>query len=225
MGKCYEPHEACKGCVSCPRSSREQRQCQELDPGLPNTETHAFDLDTTLWPRKVKETTPPRVSLHQRQTCPRCPQETLLERAFAKPHRPACLQSDRDFGSDLMQAGPLQRPVLPGKQPFSCRRQLSSPPFVGKSSSVTAENSGPRGQCGNWVYEIDTDSSQPSRGGGSEKHSNFFPRAQPYHFPGNFQAVIQLLNNAALSWALKVKVPLCASAFVLFGRSVPIRSP
>lgn len=37
-------------------------------------------------------------------------------------------------------------------------------------------NSGPKGLCVNRVYEIDTDSSQPSGGGGSEETANIFPR-------------------------------------------------
>lgn len=63
------------------------------------------------------------------------------------------------------------------------------PLIVGKSSSVTAVNAGPRGQCVNWVYEIDTDSNKPSRGGGDEKNSKYFPKVQPYNFPGSFQTV------------------------------------
>lgn len=57
------------------------------------------------------------------------------------------------------------------------------PLIVGKPSSVTAVNSGPRGQCVNWVYEIDTDSSKPSRGGGDEKkQQNIFPRFSLFSF-------------------------------------------
>ena len=46
-----------------------------------------------------------------------------------------------------------------------------------------------------------------------EKNSKYFPKVQPYNFPGSFQASIQLLNNveALPDTKEKISVPLLSS--------------
>lgn len=168
-------------------------------------------------PRKRKEELP-QVGFCQKWACLKSPQEKYWKEYFQSLSGCTSLlfraQSEGDcHGPDAGWASADSCPSL-ASSPSGAEVIFPDPLIVSKSSSVTAVNSGPRGQCVNWVYEIDTDSSKPSRGGGDgKKTANIFPRFSLIIFLEVSKQSIQLLNNveALPDTKEKISVPLLSS--------------